>query len=239
MRSYRYHTAFATMLLSSVMLAGCSNTPKIADDTTRLANNCGISLSKADSVKLDLIENQIAQKQYYAALAYLEKALNYPRVLKLRGDAQRHTGQLDEAFKSYRELSLTCLVAHGHAGMAKILATRGDVSQARLHMLKARRLAPADADIRNDFGFILLAHGDFRAAQREFMTALELAPGHPVAVRNMVVSLILDNDSSTAKRMAKNHKIKASEWYSLVNQAKHFNKPAVANSRPSTQEPPL
>ncbi len=119
------------------------------------------------------------------------------------------------------------------------MATRGDINQARLHMLKARRLAPASADIRNDFGFILLAHGDFRSAQREFMTAIELAPGHPVAVRNMVMSLILDNDTNTAKRMAKNNNITANEWYSLVEQAKNFQKPAIAKHDYRNQEPSL
>ncbi|MBD2858473.1 hypothetical protein IB286_05565 [Spongiibacter sp. KMU-158] len=226
------------LLCFSLGLFACASS-RAQDDSIAMQNNCGIPLAKADNIKLDLIENQVNQKQYYAALAYLEKAINYPRVLKLRGDAQRHTGQLDAAFDSYRELSMTCLVADGHAGMAKILATRGDINQARLHMLKARQQAPANADIRNDFGFILLAYGDFRGAQREFLTTLELAPGHSVAIRNMVVSLILDQDVGTAKRMAKTHHIEAEEWYSLLDQAKNFKKPALANRQKSTQEPTL
>jgi hypothetical protein len=97
-------------------------------------------------------------------------------------------------------------------------------------MLKARRIAPSNADIRNDYGFILLAHKDFKAAQREFMTALQLQPGHPVAIRNMVMSLILDGDGRTALRMAKNNGIPSPEFRELLNQANSFKQPTIAGN---------
>jgi Flp pilus assembly protein TadD len=195
------------------------------------ANNCNQAMSKEESVTLDLIEQQVTEKQYYSALAYLEKAPDSsPRVLRLRAEAQRNTGLLTEAYASYRNLSLSCMAAYGHAGMAKILATRGDIPQAHQQMLKARRIAPSNADIRNDYGFILLAHKDFKAAQREFMTALQLQPGHPVAIRNMVMSLILDGDGRTALRMAKNNGIPSPEFRELLNQANSFKQPTIAGN---------
>jgi len=220
-----------------VILAGCASTPSSQQKT---ASNCNVPTSKEENISLDLIEQQVLEKQYYSALAYLEKASDKnPRVLRLRAEAQRNTGMLSEAYESYRNLSLTCLTAYGHAGMAKILATRGDIPQAHQQMLKARRLAPSNADIRNDYGFILLAHKNFKDAQREFMTALQLQPGHPVAIRNMVISLILDGDSRTAVRMAKNNGIDSTEFKYLLSQANAFKEPALAGSNNIYQGAPL
>ncbi|MFT6476152.1 MAG: Flp pilus assembly protein TadD [Zhongshania aliphaticivorans] len=220
-----------------VILAGCASTPSSQQKT---ASNCNVPTSKEENISLDLIEQQVLEKQYYSALAYLEKASDKnPRVLRLRAEAQRNTGMLSEAYESYRNLSLTCLTAYGHAGMAKILATRGDIPQAHQQMLKARRLAPSNADIRNDYGFILLAHKNFKDAQREFMTALQLQPGHPVAIRNMVISLILDGDSRTAVRMAKNNGIDTTEFKYLLSQANAFKQPALAGSNNIYQGAPL
>lgn len=214
--------------LALVILSGCASMPGSKQAS---ANNCDMPISKEDNVKLDLIERQVAEKQYYSALAYLEKAADhFPRVLRLRAEAQRNTGMLDEAYASYRNLSMTCMSAYGHAGMAKILATRGDIPQAHQQMLKARRIAPSNADIRNDYGFILLAHKDFKSAQREFMTALQLQPSHPVAIRNMVMSLILDGDGRTALRMAKNNGIPSSEFRELLSQANSFKQPTIAGN---------
>ncbi|CAA0088019.1 Uncharacterised protein [Zhongshania aliphaticivorans] len=223
--------------VSTIILSGCANT---ATTKTASRDNCDVPASKEESITLDLIEQQIAEKQYYSALAYLEKAQNNsPRVLRLRAEAQRNTGLLDEAYASYRNLSLSCMAAYGHAGMAKILATRGDIPQAHQQMLKARRIAPGNADIRNDYGFILLAHKKFKAAQREFMTALQLQPGHPVAIRNMVMSLILDGDSRTALRMAKNNDISTEEFKQLLSQANAFKQPTIAGSNIARQGAPL
>ena len=193
------------------------------------SQGCGKSLNQVQTVKLDLVSQLIDEGNYYSALAHLENDDSAsPRALWLLAEAQRKTGLLSEAYESYRDLSLSCMTASGHAGMAKILATRGDLDIAHQHMLKARRLAPTNADIRNDYGFILLAMQDFKAAQREFMTALQLAPGHPVALRNMIMSLILDGDSRTAMRMAKNNGIDEAEFGSLIKKANHFAEPAVA-----------
>lgn len=229
-----------SLLSASIFIAvltGCASTaaPKQTN-----ASNCNIPTSKEENISLDLIEQQVREKQYYSALAYLENAsTSNPRVLLLRAEAQRKTGMLTEAYSSYRDLSLTCLNAYGHAGMAKILATRGDLPHAHQQMLKARRLAPGNADIRNDYGFILLAHRNFKDAQREFMTALQLQPGHPVAIRNMVMSLILDGDSRTAIRMAKNNGIDSTEFKHLLSQANTFKEPALAGSNNTQHGAPL
>lgn len=216
------------VLLASTLLFACASLE--ASEQANVAS-CDSKISKNDRVKLELIETKVAQRQYYAALAYLEQAPPYPKVLKLRGDAQRNTGQLKDAYDSYRDLSLTCLSAYGHAGMAKIHAMEGRMEQAHQHMQKARRSQPTNPDIRNDYGFILLAHGDYRAAQHEFMTALQLQAKHPVAIRNMVISLILDGDRQTAISMAKNNGIAPDEFNGLVDQARQFRKPALVNKQ--------
>ncbi len=221
--------ALGTLSLVSILAltSACASTTN--QSPRQAASACNGSLSKEQMVHLDLVQNLIEEDQFYSALAHLEgDAHNSPRALWLRAEAQRKTGLLGNAYDSYRDLSLTCMTAAGHSGMAKILATRGDLAIAHQHMLKARRLAPTSADIRNDYGFILLAMKDFKAAQREFMTALQLHPGHPVAIRNMVMSLILDGDSRTAMRMASNNNIDENEFNTLLEKANRFAEPALA-----------
>ena len=209
------------------LLPACASTSSSSVASNRA--DCGASLKQAQRVKLDLVEQLLSEGSYFSAQAHLEQDdSNSPRALWLTAEAQRKTGLLSEAYDSYRDLSLTCMTAAGHAGMAKILATRGDLAIAHQHMLKARRLAPTNADVRNDYGFILLAMRDFKAAQREFMTALQLKNGHPVALRNMVISLILDGDTRTALRLAKNNNIDSAEFNQLLEKANHFTEPSVA-----------
>jgi Flp pilus assembly protein TadD len=225
-------------LAALLFLGGCANNPGRAN--TLVSSSCAKPSSQAESMKLDLVSQLITQGNYYSALAHLESDTSKnPQVLWLRAESQRKTGLLAEAYDNYRDLSLTCMNAYGHSGMAKILATRGDISQAHQHMLKARKLAPTNADIRNDYGFIMLAHGDFKAAQREFMTALQLQPGHPVAIRNMVMSLILDGDQRTAQRMAKNNGINTIEFQELLSKAQTFHKATLADTNTIKDEAPL
>ncbi|WP_374973394.1 hypothetical protein [Spongiibacter marinus] len=222
-RPVKYGVQIALILS---LLSACASAPSsIAINH----NDCGTSLSQAQQVKLDLVEQLLSEGSYFSAQAHLERDdSNSPRALWLTAEAQRKTGMLSEAYDNYRDLSLTCMTAAGHAGMAKILATRGDLAIAHQHMLKARRLAPTSADIRNDYGFILLAMRDFKAAQREFMTALQLRSGHPVALRNMIISLILDGDTRTALRLAQNNDINSAEFNQLLEKANHFTEPTVA-----------
>ena len=224
-------------ICATLLASGCAST---ANKSVSVTASCDKPLQQAESMKLDMVSQLIEEGQYYSALAHLERDnSNSAQALWLRAEGQRKTGLLTEAYNSYRDLSLTCMTAYGHAGMAKILATRGDIPQAHQQMLTARKLAPTNADIRNDFGFILLAHREFKDAQREFMTALQLAPGHPVAIRNMVISLILDGDTRTAARMASNNGIDKNEFKDLIGKANRFKQPAFANSSSIKKGAPL
>ncbi|WP_284449961.1 hypothetical protein [Spongiibacter tropicus] len=226
MRRYQSFTRSALVVITVMAISACAS---VKETNYQTSADCGTKLSQPQTIKLDLVAQLIDEGSYYSALAHLENDNSgSPRALWLMAEAQRKTGMLSEAYDVYRELSLTCMTAYGHAGMAKILATRGDLEISHQHMLKARRLAPTNADIRNDYGFILLAMQDFKAAQREFMTSLQLQPGHPVALRNMIMSLILDGDSRTAMRMAENNDIQETEFKSLIEKANHFAEPAVA-----------
>ena len=60
------------------------------------------------------------------------------------------------------------------------------------------------------------------------MTALQLKNGHPVALRNMIFSLILDGDTRTALRLAQNNDINSAEFNQLLEKANHFTEPTVA-----------
>lgn len=224
------------------LIAGLSLLTACASVSNRkaFASDCHGEIEKEDRIKLDLIADELQRENYYSVLAKLEQAPNYARVLKMRADAMRKTGDLRNAYDTYRDLSLTCMGAYGHAGMAKVLAEQGDLDLAHQQMQKARRLQPTNPDIRNDYGFVLLATGDYQAAQREFMTTIQLQPGNQLARRNMVMSLILNGDQKEAIDLAKKSGISPSDFQDLVRQARHFKTNSKARkasaSHPNTLE---
>ena len=90
----------------------------------------------------------------------------------------------------YRTLLGGCLAAQAYYGIGQIAAVRGEYGEARKQLEQAAHMAPADAAIRNDLGFVYLHLRELDQARFEFLTALELSDDNALPLENLLTLLI-------------------------------------------------
>ena len=213
------------LALSTSLLFACSTTSHVASAPVAGGGQCYQEGAKDRSVRLDLIRQLVDEGQYYSALAHLEREkFDSDGARFLVAESLRKTGRLDLALENYENVQKGCLRAFGHLGTGKILAVQGRLDKALPELKIARDLLPTDANIRNDYGFALLASGNFKAARQEFVTAIQLEKHHDIAVRNLILSLILDGDTKMAWTVADHHQIGAQDFQSLMARSAQFQK---------------
>ena len=227
-----------TLLIVIGLVAACSSTPRVSAVPVEQGESCYQESDQNRNVRLDLIRQQVSEGQYLSAIAHLERErFDSAGAQFLMAESLRKSGQQEAALKQYNALKSSCLAALGYLGAGKVLAVTGKLDQGLAALKTARDLLPTDANIRNDYGFALLANADYSGARHEFMTAVELQPGHAVAIRNLVLALILDSDNQTAWAVANHHQISLDDFQNLVVKAASFKRdlsrrgePRVANA---------
>jgi Flp pilus assembly protein TadD len=211
---------YPILILTLALLCGCSS---MRNALARLDNTACSVPEGALGMQLDLVRQQMQTGKYHAALAHLDTVdPALPQALLLRARALRAIDAADAAAASYLTLSTTCLGAYGHQGLGTLAADRRDIAAALHHLHEARRLAPTDADIRNDYGFVLLAAGHTDQALREFHTAVELNDGDQLAVRNLVLALFIAQHAEQARQLAERHTLSTAEIEALARRAGKF-----------------
>jgi len=210
------------LLLAALSLPACTVLGKplsfMHPDTA-----CGVAPDNTLGMQLDLVRQQMDAGKYHSALAYLDSLADRPQASLLRARAQRSIGATDAARDSYGSLLDTCLRAYGEQGLGIIAADRHDLKQALAHLRQARQLAPTDADIRNDYGFALLASGEIDAALHEFQTAVELESDAGLAARNLVLTLFVAQRADEAWAAAAEHAISDDETAALARRAANYH----------------
>ncbi len=213
------------IIVSAMFLFGCTSQPTVSQAQLTKPEQCYRESDKERSVRLDLIRQLVDEGQYYSALAHLEREdFDSDGAQFLVAESLRKTGQLDPALREYQSLQKGCLKAYGHLGAGKILAVQGKLDNALVELKRARDYLPTDANIRNDFGFALLASGQFDEARQEFVTAIQLDKNHEVAIRNLILSLILNDNTRMAWSVADHHQMPAREFQNLLARAVQFHK---------------
>jgi Flp pilus assembly protein TadD len=102
-------------------------------------------------------------------------------------------GHFAEAAESFREVLASHpedRAAHDHLiqtlrELGDSAAAAGRLSQAVERYRELVELAPADADLRNNYGILLARSGDRTGAVAQFEAALRIDPGHAAARRNL------------------------------------------------------
>lgn len=188
----------------AITLSACAVTPTpVAKQTPQTTKGlCGESLSKQDGMKISMAKQAFQRGQYFSSLATLEQ-IDSSLVTKqaLQASAYRKTGQLAKAQTLYTHLLSSCIEGNAAHGLGLIAAYQGDVRQAQQWLSQAVREEPANANIRNDYGFLLLSTGEEQQARNEFITALELNPQHQTAAKNLWLVLLRNHEDLAASQL--------------------------------------
>ena len=103
-------------------------------------------------------------------------------------EALVNAGQLEEGIADLRELAASGtsspLLARALATSARHLGSQGDWQEAVARYREAAGLAPDDAPLRNEFGELLMGHGELAEALEQFERALAIDPQNEEARRN-------------------------------------------------------
>ena len=192
--------ADAVRLLAWIACAcalGCALPPASHDDAEPEA---------FDDVHLELVEKIAASGRQRAALAHLDalapEIAAAPRARLLRAETLRQLGKLDAAADVYAELVRGPLAGLARRGLGLIAAERGDLDAALSELERARRAAPTDARVRNDYGYALLLSGSVDAAGDEIATAMELDGADARCAANLVLLLFATDRASDAAKLA-------------------------------------
>ncbi|MFP8966832.1 tetratricopeptide repeat protein [Pokkaliibacter sp. CJK22405] len=231
----------ATLSALTLLLAGCWNgQPEQAQgwtppDRAEIAEQqnptpkaqslglCGEAIDPALGLKLSIARQQQREGRLYAALAGLNSLkTQIPTYQLVRANLLRKLGQFDEAGTLYEGLASTCLKGQALYGMGLVDAWKGQVSQALSQMNQAIGLLPTDADLRNDYGFLLLMTGQDAAARGQLMTALELDNNHREAARNLWFLLLKQQDDAGARALAQRFDYNAEDRSAMLQAIHRF-----------------
>ncbi|HWV83368.1 MAG TPA: tetratricopeptide repeat protein [Hyphomicrobiaceae bacterium] len=125
----------------------------------------------------------------------LEAVISAARIMRQQGDKAGALALLDTSAP----------VAPNDARLLRdrgLLALElGAIARARDHLKKAVANGSRDWQTRSALGTALAAAGDQKGAQREFAEALGQAPGNPVVLNNLALSMALEGRRSEAEQM--------------------------------------
>ncbi len=188
--------------LLALLLTACStqNSAPIAAQNFESAQGlCGEKLPKSAGMKMTMANQAFHGGQYFSSLATLQQ-IDDDLITKsaLQASAHRKAGQWEEAKLLYQDLLSTCIKGNAAHGLGLIAAYQSKYLLARDWLEIAVRSEPANANIRNDYGFLLLSLGDEQNARKQLVTALELNPRDQTAAKNLWLVLTRNQEHQAA-----------------------------------------
>lgn len=172
--------------------------------------SCSTTLSPEHRVELDAIDAMMASSDNYAALARLEAMPfetqhHWLRWAQLLGKVE----QLEYSEEAYLQVAQTCDSSEAYHGLGVVYVKAGKLAEGIQALADAKSRAPASADIRNDFGIVLMQGGFFGQAAFELRTAYELSGRKDGIGRNMVAAYFLHGGESALARVQRELKLDA------------------------------
>lgn len=178
------------------------------------------ALSPAEGTRLGMIRQMMTSGKPHAAIAHLDAArIDAPQADLLRADGLRQTGRGEIAAELYRKLLGSCVAGNAYQGLGLIAIQAGDVREAIIQLGEASEALPVDPSIRNDYGYALMMAEEHEGALHEFLTAIELAPGHRQAAHNLLLLLFRTGQTGKAAQFAEQFGISAADADRLKSQA--------------------
>ncbi|MBU58751.1 MAG: hypothetical protein CL543_07705 [Alcanivorax sp.] len=187
--------AFIVGFTAALLATGCAYQPPSPDNlNTGAPENltCNAKIQPEEQVQLDRVDTLMARDHNHAALAQLEaRPLSTVDHWVRYGQLKASTGRLDEAERIFRGLVRQCESGRGHHGLGMVLLKKDEVMAALDQLEQARRATPASAQVRNDYGYVLLMVGEYQDAAYELRTAMELGDGQGPVRQNLAVAYLL------------------------------------------------
>ncbi|WP_426191650.1 tetratricopeptide repeat protein [Pseudomonas sp. NFXW11] len=188
------------LALGLALLSGCASHGGASWSSQSAPPSC----AKVDSdqeLSLSLADEMINNGKLHAGLANLQRLPDdLPAVRLRKAKIYRLLGQ-PEADTLYRSLLSGCLAAEGEHGLGQLAAAHNDNELALRYLQRAARLSPTDEKIRNDLGVVYLNQRRLKEARFEFITAMELKQGDPLAALNLVTLLIYQGNWKQASEV--------------------------------------
>lgn len=223
--------AFA--VAAALLVAGCAMPQRVDAPDPDPRNRAAGGTAEVDrQLYGDLIRSMLDEGQYYAALAHVQQRQrsgggDRNELRYLEAEARRALGQVEASDALYRGLLKTRFAAQSYHGLGLLHASR-DLGAAIAHLREAARLAPTDAEVRNDLGYALLRARRDDEALLELATAVELAPESAKARNNLMLLLIVRGDEAAVSRMAREAAVPADTISRLRQQAAALRAPRGA-----------
>jgi len=200
----------STAFFTAALVAGCALPPLQDSETEKesrapgshLQVNCSTNMSPEHRVELDAIDSMMNASENYAALARLE-ALSFQTQHHWLRWAQllAKVEQLDYSEEVYQQIAATCDSAQAYHGLGIVYVKGGKIEEGLKALGTAKAKEPASADMRNDFGVVLMQGGFFGQAAFELRTAYELSGKKESMGRNMVAAYYLHGGEEAVAKL--------------------------------------
>lgn len=151
---------------------------------------------------LTLIEENMNQSRYFAALAYINSyKQNFgtpPQLLILHAHVLRNLNQDQDAATLYQAALKTDRKAEALHGLGLLSAKQHELGQAISYLKQATTLNPTNAIALSDLGFAYLSQGNPKSAHLPLGQAIELAPKNPRIMANVALLLLMEHKEREA-----------------------------------------
>lgn len=207
----------------SILISACTSAPR---DTaySQAPGLCDEQFSPSVGMQFSMVQQAIASHKYYSALAMLQQIEgSYITKSAMEAKALLKTNQWDEANKKYTSLLSSCVKGQAAHGLGILAAYQKQYKESGHWLRFAVEVDPANADIRNDYGFYLLMIDEAEMAKKEFLTALEINPENAKAAKNLWLTLARVEDLKAAESLSRRYGWDEAENQKLVNAHEHFN----------------
>lgn len=192
------------------------------------------------AMMISLIEENLMQRRYFAANAYVNAYLQQhgpdPTVNLLQATTLRHLDHLAEAQAIYEQALTGPKKAEALHGLGLIAAKQSKMQLAIQLLEQSAKLDPVNPQLLSDLGYALLVTGQTVQARMPLGQAIELAPDNKRIVANAALLLILEQQPQRATELMTASQMGAAEQAEVYGLAAHFRSPT---SRPAPEPAPV
>ena len=176
-------------------LSACATSLPSPDTQVPDRLSCNKRLQPAHHLQLDRVDDLVSRDLRFAALAYMEsQPLETQEQWFRYGRLLASVGRLDHAERVFDQLVARCDSPEAYHGLALVQMRQHRLNAALENLLIARTRLPASAEVRNDYGYVLMLDQRLDEAVHELRTAFELADGEGPARQNLATAFLTMGD---------------------------------------------